>query len=144
MAKRPPTSEAQRAKLRAAQLNYIANDQRWAEHRRKLAEAQQKPAQRERLSAAMKAYIDNDPRWPDHRTRMMEAATATVRLTLLPEEIEQIIELRNKGRTFEYLGEEFCVSDKIIRRELQAIGVSTSRIPKRKAVRSQGYWRSFD
>jgi hypothetical protein len=41
MAKRPPTSEAQRLKLRAAQLNYVANDPRWAEHRRKLAAAQE-------------------------------------------------------------------------------------------------------
>jgi hypothetical protein len=39
--KRPPTSAEQKAKLSEAQLAYIANDQRWAEHRRKLAAAQE-------------------------------------------------------------------------------------------------------
>ncbi len=34
-------SEEQRVKLRAAQLAYVANDPRWAEHRRKLAAAQE-------------------------------------------------------------------------------------------------------
>jgi hypothetical protein len=39
--KRPPTSKEQKAKLSKAQLAYIANDVRWAEHRRKLAAAQE-------------------------------------------------------------------------------------------------------
>lgn len=34
-------SAEQRAKLSAAQLAYVANDPRWAEHRRKLAAAQE-------------------------------------------------------------------------------------------------------
>ncbi len=34
-------SAEQRAKLSAAQLAYVANDSRWAEHRRKLAAAQE-------------------------------------------------------------------------------------------------------
>lgn len=34
-------SEEQKEKLRVAQLAYIANDERWAEHRRKLAAAQE-------------------------------------------------------------------------------------------------------
>ncbi len=34
-------SKEQRAKLSAAQLAYVANDPRWAEHRRKLAAAQE-------------------------------------------------------------------------------------------------------
>jgi hypothetical protein len=39
--KRPPTSEQQKIKLSKAQLAYIANDERWIEHRRKLAAAQE-------------------------------------------------------------------------------------------------------
>jgi hypothetical protein len=37
---RKPMSEAQRTKLREAQLRYIANDPRWPAHREKLAQAQ--------------------------------------------------------------------------------------------------------
>ena len=144
MPKRPPTSAAQKEKLSKAQLAYIANDERWTEHRRKLSEAQRKPQQRTKLSVAMKAYIETDPRWPDHRARMMDAAVEATRLTLLPEEVERIVELRRRGRTFEYLSEEFCVSEKIIRRELQANGYSTERITRRRACRNGGFWRSFD
>ena len=39
--KPPPTSAEQRAKLSVAQKAYVANDPRWAEHRRKLAAAQE-------------------------------------------------------------------------------------------------------
>lgn len=141
---RPPISDEQKRKLSAAQKAYVANDPRWATHRQKLADAQRRPEQRARLSQAMQDYIDTDPRWPDHRARMMEAALEATRLTLIPQEIEQITELRRKGRTFEYLSEEFCVSEKVIRRELEAVGFSTARVPKRRAQRSQGYWRSFD
>ena len=38
--RRPPISEEQRQKLSAAQKAYVARDPRWAEHRRKLADAQ--------------------------------------------------------------------------------------------------------
>ena len=141
---RPPTSEAQKEKLRAAQLSYISNDARWPAHKRKLADAQRKPEQRERLSIVMKAYVDNDPRWPEQRARMMGAAVEATRLTLLPEELVLIVELRRKGRTFEYLSEEFCVSEKIIRRELQAQGISTARVKRRRAKVGVGYWRCFD
>ena len=137
-------TQEQKDKLSKAQLAYIANDARWQEHRRKLAAAQRRPEQRARLSVTTKAYIDNDPRWPQHRARMMDAALEATRLTLLPEEIQRIVELRRKGRTFEYLAEEFCVSDKVIRRKLQAIGISTGRIKRRRASRGKGYWRSFD
>ena len=136
--------QEQKDKLSKAQLAYIANDARWQEHRRKLADAQRRPQQRTRLSVTTKAYIDNDPRWPAHRARMMEAALEATRLTLLPEEIERIVELRRKGRNFEYIAEEFCISDKVIRRELQANGISTERIKRRRATRGKGYWRSFD
>jgi hypothetical protein len=76
---------------------------------------------------------------------MMEAAIETTRLTLMPEEIEKVFELRRKGRNFEYIGEELCVSDKIIRRELRALDIPTSRVkPRPKAKRGKGHWRSFD
>ena len=39
--KRCPTSAEQRAKLSLAQRAYVAQDPRWAEHRRKLAAAQE-------------------------------------------------------------------------------------------------------
>jgi len=39
--RRPPTSDDQKLKLSKAQLAYIANDERWIEHRRKLAAAQE-------------------------------------------------------------------------------------------------------
>ena len=67
------------------------------------------------------------------------------RLTLLPEEIEKISALRRKGRNFEYIGEELCVSDRVIRRELRARDIPTGRLPPRpKAKRGKGPWRSFD
>jgi guanyl-specific ribonuclease Sa len=145
MAKRPPTSEAQRAKLRAAQLNYVANDPRWAEHRRKLGDAQRKPAQRATLSTAMRSYMDNDPRWPDHRARMMDAAVEATKLTLLPEEVVAIVELRKKGRNFEYIAEEFGIGDKVLRRELRAHGYTTGRVKSDKRARRRGgFWRCFD
>jgi hypothetical protein len=39
--RRRPVSQEQRQKLSAAQKAYVANDPRWAEHRRKLAAAQE-------------------------------------------------------------------------------------------------------
>jgi hypothetical protein len=39
--RRAPMSAEQRAKLSVAQRAYVANDPRWAEHRRKLAAAQE-------------------------------------------------------------------------------------------------------
>ena len=143
--KRPPMSEAQKQKLRAAQKAYIASDPRWTAHRQKLADAQRRPTQRARLSVTTKTYIDTDPRWPDHRARMQAAAQAAVRLTLIPQEIERIAELRRKGRTFEYLSEEFCVSEKVMRRELRESGIDTSRVkPDRRARKGPGFWRSFN
>jgi hypothetical protein len=69
---------------------------------------------------------------------MMEAALEATRLTMLPEEIERIPELRRKGRNFEYIAEEFCVSDKVIRRELRASGHSTARVKCRRAIKRPG------
>jgi hypothetical protein len=142
---RPPMSEAQRQKLSRAQKAYIENDPRWEAHRAKLAEAQQKPDQRNRLSAAMLAYMASDARWPDHEARLRQAAVEATRLTLLPEELEIVIELRAKGRNFEYVAEQICVSDNVLRRELRALGIPTGRVhPRPKAKRGKGHWRCFD
>jgi hypothetical protein len=142
---RSPMSEDQRKKLSEAQKRYVSSDPRWADHRRKLAEAQQRPEQKAILSAAQLAYMANDPRWPAHRVRMMQAAIETTRITLLPEEIETINDLRRKGRNFEYVSEELCVSEAVIRRELRARDIPTGRIkPRPKAERGKGFWRSFD
>ena len=138
-------SEDQRRKLSAAQKAYVENDPRWEAHRAKLAQAQQNPDQKTRLSAAQINYMQNDPRWPTHREKMMKAAVEATRLTLLPEEIEKVVELRRKGRNFEYIGEELCVGDRIIRRELKALDIPTGRVrPRAKAKRGQGHWRCFD
>ena len=107
--KRAPMSTEQRAKLSAAQLAYIANDERWTEHRRKLAAAQE-----------------------------------AKRMTLMADEMKVVIEMRKKGRTFSYIQEEIGVCHDVIRRELQAAGVPTQRLRRRRARRGKGHWRSFD
>jgi hypothetical protein len=139
-------SEAQKDLLRQAQLRYIAEDPRWAAHRAKLAQAQRVPEQKARLSAAQLSYMAKDPRWPDHRARMQAAALEVTKLTVLPEEIDQAVELRSKGRNFEYIGEVLCGSDKLIRRELKARGISTGKVKadRRAKPSGQGHWRSFD
>jgi hypothetical protein len=84
-------------------------------------------------------------KWPEHESRWRTAAVAVTKLTLLPEEIKKAIELRRKGRTFEYIGEELCVSDKIIRREFRARDLPAGRVARRsKSKRGKGHWRSFD
>lgn len=139
-------SDAQKDRLRQAQLRYIAQDPRWEQHREKLARAQQDPDQKARLSAAQLSYMASDPRWPDHRARMQAAALEVTKLTLLPEEIDKVVELRGKGRNFEYIGEELCVSDRLIRRELKELGIPTGKIKsdRRAKPSSQGCWRCFD
>ncbi len=103
-------SEEQRVKLRAAQLAYVANDPRWAEHRRKLAAAQE-----------------------------------ARRMTLFDNEVAAIVEMRKKGRTFNYISEEIGVCRDVITRELAALGHSIEGVKSdRRAHRGKGFWRSFD
>lgn len=143
--KRPPTSEEQKEKLRQAQLRYIQTDPRWEQHRTKLAEAQKKPEQRERQSLGQRNYMENDPRWPSHETRFRQAALDVNGITLYPEEIETVVAMRKKGRNFEYIAEQLCVGERVIRRELKALGISTAPVkPDKRAKRGTGYWRSFD
>jgi hypothetical protein len=138
-------SANQRQKLSRAQKAYIENDPRWEAHRAKLAEAQQDPDQKSKHSASQLAYMAGDPRWPKHRARMMEAAAETTRITLFPEEVDKILEMRHKGRNFEYVSEELCVSTKVLRRELRALDIPNGRLKRRpRAQRGNGFWRCFD
>jgi hypothetical protein len=138
-------SEAQRQKLSEAQRRYISSDPRWAAHRAKLAQAQQDPDRKAKHSEAQLAYMAQDQRWPNHQARWRAAAVAVTKLTLLPEEIEKAVELRRKGRNFEYIAGELCISDRIIRKEFRALGIPTGRVHRRQAaMRGKGHWRSFD
>ena len=100
--------------------------------------------QRAKLSAAQLAYIANDPRWAAHRQKLADAQIAR-RMTLFPNEIEAIVTMRVKGRTFSYIAEEIGIDRGVLRRELQANGISTAPArPMRRARRGKGFWRSFD
>lgn len=66
-------------------------------------------------------------------------------MTLTPEELEAVLAMRAKGRTFSYIQEEIGVCHDVIRRELAERGYSTAPIkPERRAKRATGFWRSFD
>jgi hypothetical protein len=102
------------------------------------------PEQRRKLSAAQKAYVTTDPRWAEHRRKLAEAQIAR-RMSLMPEELEAVLEMRAKGRTFSYIQEEIGVCHDVIRRELAERGYSTAPIRRqRQAKRGTGFWRSFD
>jgi hypothetical protein len=100
--------------------------------------------QRQKLSAAQKAYVASDPRWAEHRQKLADAQIAR-RMTLLPDELEAVLEMRAKGRTFSYIQEEIGVGHDVIRRELTERGTSTAPVrTERRAKRGTGFWRSFD
>jgi len=99
--------------------------------------------QKAKLSAAQLAYIASDPRWAEHR-RKLAAAQEAKRMTLLQSEVTTIIQMRKKGRTFSYIQEEIGICHDVIRRELQALGISTERIKHGRARGSGGFWRCFD
>jgi hypothetical protein len=61
--------------------------------------------QRRKLSAAQRAYVASDPRWAEHRQKLADAQIAR-RMTLSPDEIEAVLGMRSKGRTFAYIQEE--------------------------------------
>jgi hypothetical protein len=96
--------------------------------------------QRQKRSEAQKAYVAADPRWAAHRQKLADAQTAR-RMTLSPEELEMVLEMRSKGRTFSYIQEEIGVCHDVIRRELAERGYSTAPVG---AKRGSGFWRSFD
>ena len=107
---RAPMSQEQRDKLRQTQLAYVANDPRWSEHRKKLADAQLRR-----------------------------------KFTLADEEVNQVVKLRRKGRTFDYIAEELTVCKEVLTRELRELGVDTSHVrTKKRAKRGTGIWRSHD
>ena len=100
--------------------------------------------QRRKLSEAQRAYVASDPRWTEHREKLAAAQIAR-RMTLTPDEIEGVLQMRAKGRTFAYIQEEIGVCHDVIRRELAERGYSTAPVrPERRARRGTGFWRSFD
>ena len=99
--------------------------------------------QKAKLSIAQLAYVANDARWAEHR-RKLAAAQEVKRMTLLQSEVATIIQMRKKGRTFSYIQEEIGICHDVIRRELQALGISTERIKHGRARGSGGFWRCFD
>ena len=100
--------------------------------------------QRQKLSAAQKAYVASDPRWAEHRQKLADAQIAR-RMTLLPDEMEAVLAMRAKGRSFSYIQEEIGVCHDVIRRELTERGASTAPVrPEKRAKRGTGFWRSFD
>ena len=143
--KRPVMSMAQRSKLSEAMKKYVANDPRWPEHREKLAEAQRKPEQRTVLSEKMKSFMESDPRWPENEQKMRDAALRKNTLTLYPEEVAQVVALRKKGRNMEYISEELCVSERVIKRGLKEHGIEVQPLKRGSTVKKgRGHWRSFD
>lgn len=156
-------SADQRIKLSAAQLAYVANDPRWIEHRRKLAAAQE--ARRMTLFPnEVTAILDMRKKGRTfsfiseeigvcREVIARELAAAGIpthrlkarRMTLLPNEVTAILDMRKKGRTFSFIAEEIGVCRTVIARELAAAGVPTERLKAdRRACRAKGFWRSFD
>jgi hypothetical protein len=100
--------------------------------------------QRRKLSAAQRAYVASDPRWAEHRQKLADAQIAR-RMTLTPDEIEAVVQMRSRGRTFSYIQEEIGVCHDVIRRELAERGYSTAPVrSERRARCGTGFWRSFD
>ena len=100
--------------------------------------------QRRKLSEAQRAYITTDPRWAEHRRKLADAQIAR-RMTLSPDELAAVVDMRSKGRTFSYIQEEIGVCHDVIRRELAERGYSTAPVkPERRATRGRGFWRCFD
>ena len=66
-------------------------------------------------------------------------------MTLFPNEVQAIVKMREKGRTFSYISEEISVCREVIQRELSALGIATGHVKsERRARRGQGFWRCFD
>ena len=100
--------------------------------------------QKDKLSVAQLAYIASDPRWAEHR-RKLAAAQEAKRMTLSAEEVALVAAMRKKGRSFSYIQEEIGVCHDVIRREIQAHGMTTERIkPRKRACQGKGHWRCFD
>jgi hypothetical protein len=59
--------------------------------------------QRRERSETQKAYVAADPRWPAHRRKLAEAQIAR-RMTLSPEEIAMVLEMRARAGVFATVG----------------------------------------
>jgi IS30 family transposase len=70
------------------------------------------------------------------------AGAAGRRMWLLDAEVKQIQTMQKQGRTMTYIAEEICVCRGVIRRELRARGLPTSRDRRRRAVKKsiRGWW----
>jgi hypothetical protein len=100
--------------------------------------------QRAKLSAAQRAYVTSDPRWATHRQKLADAQIAK-RMTLFSNEIELVVAMRKKGRSFSYIAEEIGIDREALRRELLANDIPTLPVKTdRRARRGKGFWRSFD
>lgn len=165
--RRPATSAEQRVKLSAAQFAYMANDPRWAEHRRKLAAAQearrmtllenevaaivamrkegQSYAYIAKKIGVCREVISRELAALGIKDELANLARNARCMTLFENEVTAIMKMREKGRTFEYIAEEVCICRNVITRELAARGYSTERVKSdRRARRGKGFWRSFD
>jgi hypothetical protein len=78
---------------------------------------------RAKLSAAQRAYVANDPRWKEHR-RKLAAANEAHRRSLLPSEVQMILEMRTEGYSFCLIADRLGV----ITRELKAMNIPVDRI----------------
>jgi hypothetical protein len=98
--------------------------------------------QRAKLSADQQAYFENNP---GRQRPRRNGPPSPSRMTLFANEVQAIVEMRRKGRTFSYISEVIGVCERVIRRELKAMNISTARIKAdRRAHRGRGFWRSFD
>jgi hypothetical protein len=109
-----------------------------AKTKRAIRRAHTSAQQKLKLSFRQHAYMMVDPRWRRHRQKLADVQLAR-RMTLFPDELRQVVAMRKLGRTFSYIQEEIGVCKDVIRRELQAQGISTARI-KRRAKRGKGFW----
>jgi IS30 family transposase len=157
-------SAEQRAKLSAAQIAYVTSDPRWPEHRNKLAAAQEATRftlYRNEVDAIVQ--MRSEGRSFDYiavkigvckevigrELKAIGICTAAIKsdrsMTLYQNEVEAIVQMRSKGRTFDYIAEEIRVCRKVIGRELKTLGVSTARVKAgHRARRGAGFWRCFD
>jgi hypothetical protein len=82
---------------------------------------------RAKLSAAQRAYVANDPRWKEHR-RKLAAANEAHRRSLLPSEVQMILEMRTEGYSFCLITDRLGVCEDVITRELKAMNIPVDRI----------------
>jgi len=102
---------------------------------------QRTPQQRARLSEANAKLYQRRPQMARPSGSYDDRSAGSDRLTLhTARNPAKSSNYAAKAEPFEYLSEEFCISEKVIRRELEAVGFSTARIPKRPGTQRPGFW----